>query len=99
MSHNQQIMHSSVGAPPQGNGGMIIGGQAPNQQTAIYKTNTLDQYGGRNSALNNINALQSVMGGTGVGGANHHRNHATNQSANMIVRGMTGVNLMNYSIL
>jgi len=37
-------MHSSVGAPlpAQGNGGMIIGGQPGSQQTAIYKTNTLD---------------------------------------------------------
>jgi hypothetical protein len=34
-----------------------------------------------------------------TGGVGHHRNHASNQSANMIVRGMTGVNLMNYSIL
>ena len=74
-----------------------VGGQAPAKSTAIYKTNTLDQYGGRNSALNNINAISSVMGGTGVGA--HHRNEGTNQSANMIVRGMTGVNLMNYSIL
>jgi len=39
------------------------------------------------------------MGGTGIAVNNHQRNHTTNQSANMIVRGMTGVNLMNYSIL
>lgn len=40
------------------------------------------------------------MGGTGGAlGQHHNRNHVTNQSANMIVRGMAGVNLMNYSIL
>lgn len=35
-------------------------------------------------------------GGLGV---HHHRNHASNQSANVVVRGMAGINLMNYSIL
>jgi len=68
--------------------------------TAIYKTNTLDQYGGgRNNVLNNINAIvgSSVMGATNI--HHHNRNHPSNQSANVIVRGMTGVNLMNYSIL
>lgn len=45
--HNlgNQIMHSSVGAPPmgQGNGGIIMpGGQQQSSSTAIYKTNTLD---------------------------------------------------------
>ena len=68
----------------------------------MKSNNTLDQYGGRNSALNNINAIvgPSVMGGTGVIGNHHHnRNHTQNQSANVMVRGMTGVNLMNYSIL
>ena len=53
--------------------------------------------------MNNINAIigPSVMGGTGGAlGQHHNRNHASNQSANMaIVRGMAGVNLMNYSIL
>jgi hypothetical protein len=33
-----------------------------------------------------------------TGGVAGHRNHQTNQSAN-VIRGMTGVNLMNYSIL
>jgi hypothetical protein len=49
--------------------------------------------------MNNINAIvgSSVMNATG-GVAGHHRNNLTNQSAN-IIRGMTGVNLMNYSIL
>ena len=40
------------------------------------------------------------MGGTGGAlGQHHNRNHNSNQSANMIVRGMGGVNVMNYSIL
>jgi hypothetical protein len=41
------------------------------------------------------------MGGTGgaLGHQHHPRNHQSNQSANMVVRGMAGVNLMNYSIL
>jgi len=42
------------------------------------------------------------MGGTGgaLGNSHHARNHQSNQShPNMIVRGMAGVNLMNYSIL
>ena len=78
-----------------------ISAQASSTQ-AIYKTNTLDQYGGRNSNLQNMNAIvgPSVMGGTGGAlGQHHNRNHAANQSANMIGRGMAGVNLMNYSIL
>jgi len=95
-------MHSSVGGalPSQTGGNMIIGSQGTGQSSAaIYKTNTLDQYGGRNNVLNNINAISSVMGATGAGPGNHQRNHTSNQSANMIVRGMTGINLMNYSIL
>jgi len=75
-----------------------ISAQASSTQ-AIYKTNTLDQYGGRNG---NINAIigPSVMGGTGGAlGQHHNRNHPANQSANMVVRGMGGVHLMNYSIL
>ena len=88
-------MHISVG----GNSQPMIAQTDPNS-SVVYKTNTLDQYGGRNSALNNINAIvgNSVMGATG-GVQNQGRNGITNQSANMIVRGMTGVNLMNYSIL
>ena len=87
-------MHSSVtGAlPPQ------PGMPSDANQQPTYKTNTLDQYGGRNSALNNINAIvgSSVMGGTT---AHYYRNHASNQSANMIKRSMAGINMMNYSIL
>lgn len=85
-------MHSSVG-------GAIPNCDASSSAQAIYKTNTLDQFGGRNS---NINAIigPSVMGGTGGAlGQHHNRNHNSNQSANMIVRGMGGVNVMNYSIL
>ena len=36
------------------------------------------------------------MGGTT---AHYYRNHASNQSANMIKRSMAGINMMNYSIL
>lgn len=38
---------------------------------------------------------QHQMGGT----SHHQRNHTANQSANVVVRGMAGINLMNYSIL
>ena len=91
-NQKNQFLHSSVGgALP----------QHLNGQGQLKTNNTLDQYGGRNSALNNINAIvgPSVMGGTGVVGQHHHRNHASNQSANVMVRGMAGVNLINYSIL
>ena len=67
-------MHSSVGGalPSQTGGNMIIGSQGTGQTSAaIYKTNTLDQYGGRNNVLNNINAISSVMGATGAGPGNH----------------------------
>jgi hypothetical protein len=41
-----------------------------------------------------------MMGGTGGAHGHHHnRNHASNQSANYVARGMTGINLLNYSIL
>ena len=39
------------------------------------------------------------MAGTNGGAGVHHRNNTTNQSANMMVRGITGINPMNYSIL
>jgi hypothetical protein len=43
------------------------------------------------------------MGGTGgalgTGHQHHNRNHNSNQSANMIMRGVGGANIMNYSIL
>lgn len=40
------------------------------------------------------------MGGTGGAHGHHHnRNHASNQSANYVARGMNGINLLNYSIL
>jgi len=82
-STNSQYMHSSVGGaiPQRTNGEMSgISAQASSTQ-AIYKTNTLDQYGGRNTNLNNINAMlgPSVMGGTGGAlGQHHNRNHASN---------------------
>lgn len=46
-------------------------------------------------------ANSSMMGNAAAGGlgVHHHRNHASNQSANVVVRGMAGINLMNYSIL
>jgi len=43
-------------------------------------------------------ANNSVVGAK-VTGQMRNTNVSVNQSANMIVRGMTGVNLMNYSIL
>jgi hypothetical protein len=47
-----QHVLSSVGNAP-----------ASNQTTAVYKTNTLEQYGGRNM-VNNVNAIanQSMIG-------------------------------------
>ena len=40
-----------------------------------------------------------MMGATQQPLVGHHRNNPSNQSANMVVRGMAGINLMNYSIL
>ena len=84
--------------------------QAPSTQTAVFKTNTLDQYGsvgaGRNSAINrktnNLNAIASATNNQAqqmVGITHHQRNNTSNQSGNVVVRGMAGINLMNYSIL
>lgn len=52
------------------------------------------------SVAQNISAIvgSSVMGVVNDGG-HHNRNYTSNQSAHMIVRGMTGVNFMHYSIL
>lgn len=79
-------------------------GNAPasSQTTAVYKTNTLEQYGGmgRNMA-NNVNAIvnQSMIGASQQPLVGHHRNNPSNLSANVAGRGMTGINMMNYSIL
>ena len=95
-SANQNPLNSSVGissqptAIPHGDNTV-----SANPSTGvIYKTNTLDQYGARSTGLKNL-----VMGSSVVGGVAGKRNHQTNQSANMMVRGMNAVNLMNYSIL
>ena len=102
-----QILHSSVGGAIQTGNIAGLSSQGVSTTTGVYKTNTLDQYGGvgagRNSALNNINAIvnSSMVGGPNFaqGVAIHHqRNNTQNQTAN-IVRGMAGINLNNYSIL
>jgi hypothetical protein len=64
-------MHSSVGnmaisqMQNSSNGGMASG-----PQTALYKTNTLDQYGsvgaGRNSAMNHNSSNLNAIGNTSV---------------------------------
>lgn len=98
----QNVLHSSMGgissqATGVGNGEKSVSGN----QSAVYKTNTLDQYGGMNSSVvQNISAIvgSSVMGVMNDGG-HHNRNYTSNQSAHIVARGMNGVNFMNYSIL
>ena len=68
------MMHSSVGNMAVSQMQNSTNGMASGPQTALYKTNTLDQYGsvgaGRNSAMNhnssNLNAIAntSVIAGT-----------------------------------
>lgn len=60
----------------------VISGQS-NSTAAVYKTNTLDQYGGinggRNSILNNISGMvnSSVVGQSVNNGIVHHQRNNT----------------------
>ena len=71
-SITQNMLHSSVGANHV---------PASSATTAVYKTNTLDQYGGIGAGRNSALHMGGMVGPsqTNVGlGVHHHRNHASN---------------------